>query len=115
MEDEVTLQRLMVRAMVSLGYEVLQAGNGPEALQVWKHCGKKVDWLISDMVMPEGMTGLELAEKLRAASPELQVIIFSGYPSDVTNVGKFAERGITFLQKPVDTDTFAKAVQDLLP
>ena len=78
-EDEEALRELLREILESHGYQVLEAANGVEALRVWEAQGRKVDLLLSDMVMPEGMTGRELAEKLLEADPRLPVILTSGY------------------------------------
>src|SRR6266487_3618929 len=56
-EDEPALRRLAARILRNLGYQVLEAGSGVEAINVWEQHGKKVDLLLTDLVMPDGLTG----------------------------------------------------------
>ena len=66
---KIDLRELVREILEGHGYQVLEAGTGVEALRVWEAQGKKVDLLLSDIVMPEGMSGRELAEKLQEADP----------------------------------------------
>ena len=65
------------------GYRVIEAESGPDALFMWEKHRDRVDLLLTDMVMPGGLSGFELAEKLRAEKPELKVIYNSGYTDDM--------------------------------
>ncbi|HKS36470.1 MAG TPA: PAS domain S-box protein, partial [Verrucomicrobiae bacterium] len=76
-EDEPALRRLAARVLRNLGYEVLEAASGVEAIEVWEQQGRKVDLLLTDMVMPDGLTGRELAKKLEAHGSDLKVIYTS--------------------------------------
>src|SRR5258705_2420987 len=77
-EDEPALRRLAARILGSLGYEVLEAASGVEAIQVWEQHGRKVDLLLTDMVMPDGLTGRELTKQMQAPDSGLKVIYTSG-------------------------------------
>jgi len=81
-EDDGAVRLVLVRTLKSLGYQVIEAANGHEALAQWAENREKISLLITDMVMPEGMTGSELARRLRAEKPDLGVIISSGYNSE---------------------------------
>ena len=112
-EDEPVLRELARMILRDYKYDVLEASTGHEALQVWaKHKGR-IDLLLTDMVMPEGMTGRELAETLRRQKPELKVIYTSGYSSDVMGQ-EHAPRDIRFLQKPYPPLELAQAVRESL-
>jgi PAS domain S-box-containing protein len=113
-EDESSLRRVVAQALGVLGYSVLQAVNGQEAMDVWQKHGHAIDLLFSDMVMPEGMTGLDLAQRLRKERPSLKVIISSGYNVEITQPGRLAAEGIFYLQKPFQVEVMAKAVRDCL-
>jgi CheY-like chemotaxis protein len=66
------------------------------------------------MVMPEGMTGLELADRLQQLHPELKVIISSGYSAEIVQAGVPNRPGVVYLPKPYDTTTLARAVRAYL-
>ena len=78
-EDEARVRLVIAQSLRLLGYSVLEAGNGREAVALWHTHGGHIDLLLTDMVMPEGMTGLDLAQQLKALKPGLRIIISSGY------------------------------------
>ena len=88
--------------------------SGAQALKVWEQRRDAVDLLFTDMVMPEGVSGRELAERLCHDRPDLKVIYTSGYSLDVVNPDFAEQHGSTFLQKPYDPETLARAVRDCL-
>jgi PAS domain S-box-containing protein len=81
-EDDPDVLESAVISLKSLGYEVLTAENGPGALEVLRR-KQKIDLLFSDVVMPKGMTGIELARQARKLRPEMKVLLVSGYPRSV--------------------------------
>ena len=78
-----------------------------------QHAGR-IDLLFTDMVMPEEMTGLELAEQLRQTQANLKVIISSGYNVEMTALDEAAARGIVGLTKPYQVETLAATVRKCL-
>src|SRR5690606_15965738 len=80
-EDEEPLRRVVRRLLVGLGYTVLEAGGGEEALRIAEALGRPIDLLLTDLVMP-GMGGRELAAALRARLPRLRVLYITGYAPD---------------------------------
>ena len=112
-EDEPVLRELARIILKDYKYEVLEAASGVEALKVWDHYQGKVDLLLTDMVMPEGMTGRELAEELKARKPDLKVVYTSGYSSDVMG-GDMSMQDTMFLQKPYPPPLLAKTVRECL-
>jgi len=93
---------------------VLEAGSGAEALQVWEGNPGAIDLLLTDVVMPGGMSGRELAVRLLASHPRLKVIFTSGYNVEETNTDFFRRGGAVFLQKPYTRVDLAKAVRECL-
>ena len=112
-EDEPVLRELACMILKDYKYEVIEAGNGVEALKIFEQLGGKVDLLLTDMVMPEGMTGRELAEQLRARKPGLKIIYTSGYSADVMG-GEVNLGNVRFLQKPYPPPLLAKIVRESL-
>jgi len=108
-EDEPIVREMAQLILEEYGYRVLEAGNGVEALAVWEQHQDAIDLLLTDVVMPEGMTGKELADKLSARQPKLKVLITSGYTAEEQITG-----GTRFLQKPYNRQTLAQAVRDCL-
>ena len=113
-EDERSLRKVGALCLRSKGYEVLEAANGVDAVKVWDQHRDRIDLLVSDMVMPEGMTGLELSERLRCKKPSLKVVITSGYSDELSVQDRRAAAGITFLAKPYEGEILARIVRQCL-
>jgi PAS domain S-box-containing protein len=99
-EDEGPVRELVCRVLRGIGYEVLQAGSGMEALKIWRQNKDRIDLLLTDIVMPDGMTGRDLAEKAQAEKSGLKAIFTSGYSSDIVGKDFIIEEGVNYLQKP---------------
>ena len=112
-EDQESVRNLAARVLERLGYRVLQAENGEEALRMAGAGGEKISLLITDMVMP-GMAGPALAKRLRAVRPALPVIYMSGYSDDMVAGRGLLEVPGLFLQKPFLLDEFAEKVREAL-
>ena len=79
-EDEAEVRHLAERALKDLGYTVLSASNGAEALSLLEEEGGAVDLLFTDIVLPQGINGIEIARRARLRLPHLPVLFTSGYP-----------------------------------
>ncbi|HEY8926199.1 MAG TPA: PAS domain-containing protein [Polyangia bacterium] len=99
-EDEATVRQLTRRTLERAGYRVLEACDAVEALRVWEQHQSAIDLLMTDIVMPEGVSGRELAERLHASKPKLRVILTSGYSADIAGQELSLRPGHAFLQKP---------------
>jgi CheY-like chemotaxis protein len=113
-EDDPLVRRLAALGLRKMGYAVLEAGTGPEALKAWKEHHQSIELLFTDMVMPEGMTGLELAERLKQEKSSLKIIISSGYCADMLESHPKDGRDITFLPKPYAPAALARTVRHCL-
>lgn len=113
-EDEATVRETTASFLRRLGYRVLEAANGVEALKVWEAQNPPPNLLFSDMMMPEGMSGLDLVERLRANTPNLRVIISSGYSSELAHHGGELLTGIVYLPKPCPPPELAAAIRRCL-
>ena len=113
-EDEPAVREIITYVLRRHGYHVLEAGDGPEALSLWSSQGGEVDLLVTDIVMPNGIKGNVLAQRLRAERPELKVIFSSAYSSDfATDASPLNER-ISFLEKPYKPEVLVRAVRECL-
>ena len=101
-EDEETVRTVGEVALSGLGYRVIVAKNGVEALELWQIHGHEIDLLITDLVMPGGINGRQLAERLLAENPRLPVIYMSGYSHDVVGNDFPLVDGRNYLAKPFD-------------
>ncbi len=113
-EDEPVLRDLVLNILELCGYRVLQARTGPEALKVWGNHKNDIDLLLTDMVMPEGMSGRQLAERLQAEDPDLKVIYTSGYSPGMAGKDIALLDGFNFLAKPYPPSRLAGVVRDCL-
>ncbi len=113
-EDEANVRRALVQALGVLGYRVLEAANGNKAMGLWQTHAKEIDLLFSDMVMPEGITGLDLVERFKEERPDLKVIISSGYATEMLVQGRAAEGGVVYLAKPFEMEAVSKIVRQCL-
>jgi two-component system, cell cycle sensor histidine kinase and response regulator CckA len=113
-EDDPAVREVAVQSLRRLGYCVLPAANGVEALQQWRVAATPIDLLFTDMVMPEGMSGLELAERLQGIQRQLKVIISSGYAEDMNQLEGRLSSSISFLPKPYESALLAAAVRKVL-
>jgi len=113
-EDEEALRQMVVHVLKLQGYAVLEAASGREALDVWERASRPVDLLLTDMVMPGGIMGRELAERLIEKSPELKVIYTSGYSPGMAgkDASLLVERN--FLPKPYSIGKLAQFVRECL-
>ncbi len=113
-EDEQPVRLLVGNLLQRCGYTVLLAVSGVAALDVWKKHKDEIQLLFTDMVMPDGMMGRELAEKLQGEKPRLKVIYTSGYSANVVGKGPSLVEGVNFLQKPYHPHKLAQTVRDCL-
>jgi PAS domain S-box-containing protein len=112
-EDQAEVLRVMRRGLEALGYTVLAAKGGPEALSLAGRHEGRIDLLVTDVVMP-GMNGRDLALGLTATRPETKVLYVSGYPDhSIVHQGLLAP-GLAFLQKPFAPDALARKIRDVL-
>jgi PAS domain S-box-containing protein len=113
-EDEQLLRDLARATLEEFGYTVLPASTALEALVLWKQHRQSVDLVLTDMVMPGGLTGRDLCQQLRRDRPELRVIVSSGYGADVPGKEEAGAVPTAFLQKPYRPADLARAVRDCL-
>jgi len=113
-EDEWEVRRLVGQSLRAFGYTVHEANHGREALALWSRLGGRVDLLLTDMVMPGGMTGLELVQNLRALRPELLAIVTSGYSTEMVQAGMLNLSGASYLPKPFEAPRLAEEVRNRL-
>ncbi len=113
-EDEPALRGLVRTTLQRQGYRVFTASSGAEAIQAWSNRLHQIDLLLTDMVMPDGVTGRELAEKWLAQQPGMKTIYMSGYSTEFYGRKPNASRDVSFLAKPFGPQSLAKAVRDCL-
>jgi signal transduction histidine kinase/ActR/RegA family two-component response regulator/HAMP domain-containing protein len=114
-EDEPVLREMAQMLLEECGYRVILATNGKEALEIWERHQNSIDLLFTDMVMPAGLSGMELAHKLIAQRKELRVVFASGYTvDDISTDFLMRNNDARFLQKPYTRNHLARAVREAL-
>jgi signal transduction histidine kinase/CheY-like chemotaxis protein len=114
-EDEPVLREMAQIILEECGYRVLLASNGKEALDMWERHKSSIDLLFTDMVMPAGVSGTELANKLIAQRKELHIVFTSGYTvDDISTDFLHRNNQARFLQKPYTRNNLARTVREAL-
>ena len=111
-EDEAPLREMASMILKRLGHEVVVAQDGQEALSLWPQHRGKIDLLLTDMVMPGGISGRELADQLLRETPRMHVIYSTGYGLDLSNSGINLVEGVNCLLKPYDATTLIRTVEN---
>jgi PAS domain S-box-containing protein len=113
-EDERDLREIVTRTLNLNGYRVFQAVDGQNALQIWSEYKKEIDLLFTDIIMPGGLNGRELADRLWADKPSLKVIFSSGYGADALGKNFKLDPKLNYLQKPYLPQTLSRVVRRCL-
>jgi PAS domain S-box-containing protein len=112
-EDNPEVRKLSLRRLTLLGYRVLEADNGPAALALLD-AGTEIDLVFSDVVMPGGMTGYELAQHAKRKAPAVKVLLTSGYDADIASEQDPTESDLRVLRKPYRQADLAQALREVL-
>ena len=113
-EDEDAVNRMIQRTLVASGYSVLVAADGPAAREIWATERDRVDLLITDLVMPNGLSGVDIAREFNDERPDLAVIFVSGYSTDLIKSEGDIPGGSGFVSKPFTRDQLMTAVREAL-
>jgi len=113
-EDEQSLRSLVARILRHSGYVVLEAANGVAAIETWDRHRDNIDMLLTDVVMPGGISGGNLANKFRTEKPGLKVLCMSGYPGESSVAGLGLNGNRHFLQKPFPPTKLVQTVRECL-
>ncbi len=111
-EDEAFVRKATGEALESAGYRVIVAANAAQALQAHCNCGEQVDLLLSDLIMP-GISGHELANELLVLSPNVRILLMSGYAEQLA-LGQLSSYGRKYLAKPFSIPALLRRVRDVL-
>jgi len=112
-EDEAQVRQIAQQILATLGYEVLTAENGEQALTIAKNYEHEIHLMVTDVVMPV-MGGRELVEHLARIRPETAVVYMSGYTDDAIVRHGLMDEGLAFIQKPFTADALGRKVRQVL-
>ena len=113
-EDNPDVRQVTARRLQNLGYVVIEAASGARAVELLS-TGAKVDLVFSDVVMPGGMSGFELGQLMKERSPDLPVLLTSGFAEDVARAGEApAASELEILRKPYTGAELARALRKAL-
>jgi CheY-like chemotaxis protein len=113
-EDEASVRTLMRTVLEGRGYTVLEAANGLEALERWQAHQPRIALLLTDLVMPGGLSGQQLGRRLRQERPGLKVLYLSGYSAEMAGRVPGLQPGERFMSKPFTSDQLLRAVREVL-
>ena len=114
-EDVEEVRKVVRRQLAGLGLNVIEAESGNEAADMVEHIGE-IALVLSDVVMPGGMNGLELARQLLQKNPKLKVVYASGYSAGISSQDPdlTLQEGVNFIAKPFDSQKLAKILRHCL-
>lgn len=114
-EDSEEMQEVICSVLSAEGYTLLKASDGPSAMNTFAS-NQDIDLVFTDLVLPSGVSGVELMKKMAQMRPETLFLLGSGYPQKGEMVSKQvkSKRNISFIAKPYDIDELAKEVRYLL-
>jgi PAS domain S-box-containing protein len=113
-EDEAGLRELFSLTLQQLGYRVFAECSGAKALRAWSSRIDQIDLLLTDLVMPDGVSGWKLASALQAEKPDLKAIYMSGHSTDANGLLAGNAKNVRFLAKPFSVQTLAETVRACL-
>ena len=110
-EDDPSLRSSIRNALAKLGYRILEAPTGAKALEVWNENRDEIGLLLTDLVLPGGMNGKDLARTILQENPNLKVIYMSGYSMEVAGKDLQLKEGVNFLPKPFKAAKLAEIIR----
>ena len=110
-EDEFPLRTFVSDLLERCGYTVLEAESGPAALKIWKEQRDHIQLLLTDIIMPENMNGIELGRQLQAEKSSLKIIHTSGYVGKVEDRHTSLKEGVNFIRKPFKPEALAEIIR----
>jgi CheY-like chemotaxis protein len=112
-EDNAALRRVAARQLVEMGYCVQESENGVQAMERLE-ADPTIDVVFTDVVMPGGIDGVQLARKVLSRWPKVRVLLTSGFPGSTVNRGRGLDRSMRLLSKPYRKDQLARALREIL-
>jgi CheY-like chemotaxis protein len=111
-EDEPVIRNLIVEVLQGLGYQALEASDGPSGLKILQS-SQSIDLLVTDVGLP-GINGRQLADQARVTRPDLKVLFITGYAENATLANGFLEPGMEMITKPFAVEALATRIRDII-
>lgn len=112
-DDEETVRMLVVEVLEDAGYAVLQAADGPSGLAIL-NSDARIDLLVSDVGLPGGMNGRQVADAARVARPDLKVLFITGYAENAVVAGDTLEPGMAVMTKPFQVSALGARIREMI-
>ena len=111
-EDDQAVRRVITKMLESLNYNVLQAQDGMKGLDILENSADDIDVVISDVIMPSGMSGFDLHAKIESAHPDIKILLISGY-QNLEEFGRTASGSQKILKKPFTLEQLSASLMGL--
>ncbi len=112
-EDEEHIRRVAVEVLKALGYQVFEARDGKQAIQLAELYNAPIHLLLTDVIMPQ-INGRDLAEKIKSLHPETRILFMSGYTDDIISRHGVLEETVNFINKPFTPSVLALKIREIL-
>ena len=113
-EDDKAVQMIANITLTRLGYRVMVASNGLEALKLWEARKNEIQLVLTDMILPEGLSGKDIAERFKMEAPGIKIIFMSGYNAEIAGRDFSKTEGDLFLEKPFGMHDLAAMIRKSL-
>lgn len=113
-EDEASIREMTTMYLEAAGYRVVEASDSATAVMLWEKYDGEIGLVLTDLMMPGGLNGHQLVERLKADRPDLKAIFVSGYSSDLLSEETILDQTISFLEKPYRLKNLSDMVRDRL-
>jgi CheY-like chemotaxis protein len=112
-EDDNRVRSLTIKRLKLIGYDVLEASDGPTALDILKR-GEKIDLVFTDLIMPGGLSGHDVATRAREINPDIHILLTSGYAEELVRGDDLQRENLRVLRKPYQQADLVTALRDVM-
>jgi CheY-like chemotaxis protein len=112
-DDEPTIRMLISEVLEEHGYAVVEASDGPSAMRILRS-DVRIDLLITDVGLPNGMNGRQIADAARQGRPELKVLFITGYAENAVVGNGHLDKGMQVIAKPFEIDALARKIREIV-
>jgi CheY-like chemotaxis protein len=105
---------MMIAVLKRQGYQTIEASSAAQALEIWAHQKSVIRLVLTDIMMPGGMSGCEMAKRIVAHDPQTKVVFCSGYSPRLVSGDTVLDAGVNFIQKPFSPNELVRIIRDNL-